>query len=417
MIHFLVSSFMSPFLRQVSESELEALKERLETISKLSPDFLVMLSGSTLIATLGLFQNSPAVIIGAMIIAPLMRPLVGLSLVTLTGDGKLLIRAGLALVIGTIVGVLISSGMAMLFRSLELTNEILARTHPTLLDLGVAIFAGAVGAYCQSNPKLSDTLAGVAISVALVPPLSVVGIGLAFASFPVWSGAALLYATNLIGITIAGSIVFLIMGFIPLQQAKKGLLVSAGVSVLLIVPLALSMRELVLENQISITIKRVLKEKTFTFRDLQLSEVKVVRFKKPMVVIVTVLAPEQPITSRQVALVQDFLIRELNTPMEFKLRIIPTMEVGAVEVTPAQIPQVEQQLSPQVEVTPAQVPQAEEHLSPQPDGAAPVSPPAVDTPVGTSASEETTTESEIESDSQPDSNAMPQQNNEAPPPP
>lgn len=333
---------MLPFLKQVEESELKALRKRLETIGRLSPDFLVFLSGSTLIATLGLFQNSPAVIIGAMIIAPLMRPLVALSLATLTGDSRLLIRATLTLFVGTLVGVLISSSMALLFQSLELTPEILGRTHPTLLDLGVAIFAGAVGAYCQSDSKLSDTLAGVAIAVALVPPLSVVGIGLAFDSFPVWSGAALLYATNLIGITVAGSLVFLIMGFIPLHQAKKGLMVSAIVSVLLVVPLALSMRELILENQISITIKRILKEKTNTFRTLQVADVKVERFKQPMTVVVTILATEQQITSRQVGFVQDFLIRELQTPLEFKLRIIPVTEIGAVEVVPAKETQVEQ---------------------------------------------------------------------------
>lgn len=322
---------MLSFFRQVEESQLEALRARLETISGLSPDFLVLLSGSTVIATLGLFQNSPAVIIGAMIIAPLMRPLVGLSLATLTGDGRLLIRATLTLVVGTIVGVLISSCLGLLFKSLELTPEILGRTHPTLLDLGVAIFAGAIGAYCQSDSKLSDSLAGVAIAVALVPPLSVVGIGLAFASFPVWLGATLLYATNLIGITIAGSLVFLIMGFIPLHKARNGLLLSAFVSFLLIVPLALSMRELILENQVSMTVKRILKERTLTFRSLQLSDVKVERFKTPMTVVATILAPEQPISPRQVALVQDFLIRELQTPVQFRLRIIPTMEVWALD--------------------------------------------------------------------------------------
>jgi len=325
---------MRPFLKQVEESELESLQRRLESFSSFSLDFLVFLSGSTFIATLGLFQNSPAVIIGAMIIAPLMRPLVALSLATLTADSKLLVRGALTLFIGTILGVVISSSMALLFRSLELTPEILGRTRPTLLDLGVAMFAGAVGAYCQTNTKLSDTLAGVAIAVALVPPLSVVGIGLAMGAFPVWSGAGLLYATNLIGITVAGSLVFLIMGFIPLHQAKKGLMISAAVSLLLIVPLGLSMRELILENQISIKVKQLLKEKTTTFKTLQLVDAKVERFKKPMKVLVTVLASEQEITSRQVAFVQDFLIRQLKTPLEFKLRIIPVREIGAVEVTP-----------------------------------------------------------------------------------
>lgn len=326
---------MPHFLRQVEESQLSSLQGRLESISNLSVDFLILLSGSTLIATLGLFQNSPAVIIGAMIIAPLMRPLVALSLSTLTGDTRLLGRALFTLLIGSMAGVFISSSLALLFRSLELTPEILARTHPTLLDLGVAIFAGAVGAYCQADEKLSDTLAGVAISVALVPPLSVVGIGLAFGSLAVSSGAALLYATNLIGITVAGALVFLVMGFTPLHQAKKGLLISAVVSVFLIVPLALSMRELILENQISVNIKEILRERTVTFKGVQLYDVRVERFKKPMIVLATVLSRGEPITPRQVALVQDFLVRELSIPIEFRLQIIPATQITATGVSGA----------------------------------------------------------------------------------
>ncbi len=358
---------MPPFLKQVDESKLTGLQERLEKISKLSADFLVLLCGSTLIATLGLFLDSPGVIIGAMIIAPLMRPLIGLSLATLTGDSTLLGRAGFTLFVGTLAGVFISLTLALLFRSLELTPEILSRTHPTLLDMGVAIFAGAIGAYCHSDEYLSDSLAGVAISVALVPPLSVVGIGLAYNSYQVWSGAALLYATNLIGITVAGALVFLVMGFIPLHQAKRGLAISAAVSLLLIVPLGLSMRELILQNQIRSTIKRVLKEKTFTFRNLQLRDVKVERFKEPMLVLATIYAPEQPITSRQVALVRDFLIKELKTPIEFRLQIIPLIEIGALELVPATDAQVEQGAIPNTDTQrePQAAPNADTHLEPQ----------------------------------------------------
>ncbi len=319
-------------LPHVEEPKLTALQERLETLCSLSADFIVLLTCSTVIATLGLFQNSVAVIIGAMIIAPLMRPLVALSLSTLTADMRLLTRASLTLVVGTLLGVFISTTMAYALRSLELTPEILGRTHPTLLDLGVALFAGAIGAYCQAKEKLADSLAGVAIAVALVPPLSVVGIGLAFSSWQIWSGAALLYATNLVGITFAGALVFLIMGFSPLNRAKKGLAISAVLSTLLFIPLALSMRELVLENQISSNIKTLLREKTFTFRGVQLNDVKVKRFQTPMTVVATVLASEQTITSHQVKLVQDFLTREMGFPVEFRLRIIPSKEVTAFDV-------------------------------------------------------------------------------------
>lgn len=323
-----------PFLKHVDETTLRELQDRLEENGKLSSNFLFLLAGSTMIATFGLFQNSPAVIIGAMIIAPLMRPLVCMSLATITADTKQIFKALLTLTVGTLVGMAISTCMALFLRALELTPEIIGRTHPTLLDLGVALAAGAVGAYCQTNAKLSDTLAGVAIAVALVPPLSVVGIGLAFGSTEVSSGAALLYATNLVGITIAGALVFLVKGFSPLQLARRGLSISAGCIALLVVPLAFSMRELILENQISSKIRTVLKEKTVTFREAQLREVKVLRFKAPMSVQATIIGSGETITVNQVKLVQDLLTKEIGSALEFKLRIIPATEVTAIEVSP-----------------------------------------------------------------------------------
>lgn len=323
---------MTPLFPHVDESKLEALEARLQSLSQLNADFLMLLSCSTLIAALGLFQNSPAVVIGAMIIAPLMRPLTSLSLAALTADAKLLTRAIITLSIGTFTAIGLAFLTAQFFLSLELTDEILARTHPTLLDLAVAMAAGAVSAYCQSKENLADSLAGVAISVALVPPLSVVGIGLAYGNFSIWSGAFLLYATNLVGITAAGSVVFLILGFSPLHQARKGLLFSAVVSMIIVFPLGLSMKELIQENLVSAKVKSVLKEKTFTFRTLHLEKVQVQRFRTPMRVVATVLAPDQPITSNQVGLVQSFLEKEIGKTIEFKLRIIPTREVSAVEL-------------------------------------------------------------------------------------
>lgn len=321
-------------ISHVEDSQLAALQKRLESISLLTPEFIVLLAGSTVIATFGLFQNSAAVIIGAMIIAPLMRPLVALSLATITADTALLSRAMLTLVAGSLAGLVIAIVMAFCLRSLELSPEILGRTHPTLLDLGVALFAGAIGAYCQTNQKLADSLAGVAISVALVPPLSVVGIGIALNQVAIWSGAALLYATNLIGITLAGSLVFLLMGYTPLQQAKKGLAISSAITILLILPLALSMRELVLENQISAKVRMLLKDKTLTFRGVQLREVEVKRFRTPTRVNATVIASNWPISSHQVKLVQDFLVKEIGTPIEFRLRIIPSQELSVSDVSP-----------------------------------------------------------------------------------
>lgn len=314
---------------------LIAVEEHLQQISAVSLDFLVLLALSTIIATLGLFLNSPAVIIGAMIIAPLMRPLSGLSLACLTADIFLLRTAILTLGAGTLCGASIAYLMALSLQAIKLTPEIIARTRPNLLDLGVAMAAGAVGAYCQIRKHSADTLAGVAIAVALVPPLSVIGIGLDVQSLSTWIGAALLYATNLIGISVAGALVFFIMGYTPLHQAKRGLLISGALISILTIPLGLSMRELILENQLNREIKRILKEKTHTFKAIKLQGVEVKRFQKPTRVTATIFASEQNITPQQLKLVQDFLVRETGIPIDFRLRIVPLTEVSTVvEVSP-----------------------------------------------------------------------------------
>jgi uncharacterized hydrophobic protein (TIGR00271 family) len=310
------------------KSKIVQLEHHLEELSRCSIDFLALLAAATMIATLGLFENSAAVIIGAMIIAPLMRPLVGLSLSLLTMDLLLLRRALFTIVIGSALGLGIAASMAVLLHEIELTPEILARAKPTLLDLGIAIFAGAIGAYCQTSKKLSDSLAGVAISVALVPPLSVVGIGLSLGQLELWQGAALLYLTNLVGIAIAGAIVFLVMGYAPIRRAKRGLVASAVMVLLLSIPLALSMNEMLLENRLSMQIRHILQEKTFTFKDVTLKEVEVARVRTPLKVTATVLANQQ-INSNQVRMVQEFLVKELNMPLEFKLKVIPLTEIIA----------------------------------------------------------------------------------------
>lgn len=329
------------------------LQHRLEELSRLSIDFIALLSTSTVIATFGLFQSSVAVIIGAMIIAPLMRPLVGLALALLTADMLLLRRAALTLTCGTLVGICIAGAMALMLHQIELTPEILARTKPNLLDLGIAFFAGAIGAYCQTKKHLADSLAGVAIAVALVPPLSVVGFGLALGQTEIWQGALLLYLTNLVGITIAGAMVFFVMGYVPLKVAKQGLIGSCGALALLVVPLGFAMNDMILENRLRYEIKQILKEKTYTFRDIYLREIELKRYRRPLVVIATVFTDQQ-ITPNQVRLVQDLLIRELSKPLELRLKVVPLTEISAKEPdqqSNSQVTPIQQQSS---DATPSQ---------------------------------------------------------------
>jgi len=188
-------------------------------------DFLIMIALAAGIAGLGLRLNSPAVLIGAMLISPLMSAIVGLGLGAVRADRRLMSISGSALAQGILVAVAMGIVAAWAIPGTEPTAEIMARTEPSLLDLGVALISGLAGAYAICRRDASSALVGVAIAVALVPPLVTAGIGLAWLNWPIAGGAALLFITNLIAISAASELLFLILGFGPQlnRQSERSL--------------------------------------------------------------------------------------------------------------------------------------------------------------------------------------------------
>ncbi|MEA5480454.1 DUF389 domain-containing protein [Pseudanabaena galeata UHCC 0370] len=172
------------------------------------------------IATLGLVLNSPAVIIGAMLISPLMGPILSLGLALAAGDFILLARgiANITLSCSVAIGFAVLLIFILPFK--EATSEILARIQPNTLDLGVALFSGAIGAIaiCRPIKGVVTSIPGVSIAVALMPPLCVVGFGVGVAFSLNWSegfqiakGGGLLFLTNLVAISFASLLVFLML--------------------------------------------------------------------------------------------------------------------------------------------------------------------------------------------------------------
>jgi len=168
--------------------------------------FFVLVTVSTLIAALGLVMNNVAVIIGAMLVAPLMTPIMGLSLALVRGDTKLLGTAGRSEVLGVALsifaGALLGLGLPSYF---EPTPEMLNRTHPNLFDLLVAVLAGLAGAYALADEKISPVLPGVAISTAIVPPLANCGMAISLGAYQGARGSFLLFFTNFLSILLEPS--------------------------------------------------------------------------------------------------------------------------------------------------------------------------------------------------------------------
>lgn len=170
------------------------------------------------IATLGLTLGSPAVIIGAMLISPLMGPILSAGLALAAGDFVLAIRAVTAVIMSSLAAVAFSTTLVVLLPFREMTTEIAARTQPNTLDLIIALLSGAVGALAVSKSLrgVATSLPGVAIAVALMPPLCVTGYGIGVLvtvdrvqGLSVLRGGALLFVTNLVAITFASMLVFI----------------------------------------------------------------------------------------------------------------------------------------------------------------------------------------------------------------
>lgn len=208
---------------------------------------MVLTVGATLIATLGLLSNSAAVVIGAMLVAPWITPLRTAAFAILQGRLRLFGQAALTLAVGALLTIAVSAALGLLTGPELFGSEVRARTAPNLLDLGIALVAGAIATYAKVRSEAVSSLAGTAIAVALVPPVCVLGLTLSAADWEAALGAGLLFATNLLGI-LSGALVVLAASTPDFrhQLPRSGLSwVSFLLTGLLVVPLGGSFLDLI----------------------------------------------------------------------------------------------------------------------------------------------------------------------------
>jgi uncharacterized hydrophobic protein (TIGR00271 family) len=226
-----------PFFSYASEERFKDLFVALRDDARMSGAYVVLMILSTLLATIGLYQNSTSVVIGAMLLAPLMSPIVSLAMGILRYDQDLSRRSAVKVVAGVVLALASAVFITLLFPYKPVTNEMLARLSPSLLDLGVAIFAGVAGAYTKSYKEILQSLAGVAIAVALVPPLAVAGIGLGRGDPYFFGQAFLLFSTNLVGILVAATLTFRVLGYSAAIKSRRGLGYAVLALAMITVPL------------------------------------------------------------------------------------------------------------------------------------------------------------------------------------
>lgn len=296
-------------------------------------NYFVLIVLSCVIATLGLLLNSGAVVIGAMLVAPLMSPIFAFSLGLVLGDVRLMRLAIEAVFKGVALAIIIAAFIGVLSPFKGLTGEIMARTQPTLLDLAVALASGMAGAYALARKDVSAALPGVAIAAALMPPLGTVGLGLALGDARVAGGAFLLFVANIAAISLAGVLVFMLLGIRPQtmrpeaqQHIWRGLIGFILLLLVIAIPLAVTMGSIVRDTTAQQTIQEVLRTQIAT-QGGELVEFEYREESDGLLVIATVRSA-QPFDQAAVDHLAEALSDRLNRPMTLEVVVLPVTRSG-----------------------------------------------------------------------------------------
>ncbi|MDT8897869.1 DUF389 domain-containing protein [Thermanaerothrix sp. 4228-RoL] len=310
-------------------------QEREEIIIELTPlsspgfDFFLLVVLSTSIATLGLLTNSPAVIIGAMLVAPLMSPILTIGLASVIGDSRMLSSALSALLRGAFLSILLSFFITIININLpilylqQLPQEVISRTHPSPIDLVIALAGGFAAAYALTRENLSAALPGVAIATALMPPLCTIGIGLAFNDMDVAGGATLLFITNAVTIAFAAGLVFFLRGFGSRRIRKEkrlpqSLFFSAGLMIILLIPLTYYSFQFYKDANDNRMIREVIGDKVARLNGSELENMKIQRNPEGLEIILTI-RTNRLLSYDQVVFLQESLVNELHQPVSLKV--------------------------------------------------------------------------------------------------
>ena len=217
---------LADWLPRINPSDHAELLQDLRQGSSWNADFVSMLALASAIATLGLLQNSPAVVIGSMLLAPMMTPMIGAGLAFAQVNVPLARQCGRSILFGFSLTLAVSFSVSFLLVVLDLSRatlppEVISRGSPNVMDLLIALFAAIAATIAMARPGIAGAIAGVAIATALVPPICALGISLSKLQLFNALGALLLFTTNLIAIIVASSFTFSVLGIVTGKVIKR----------------------------------------------------------------------------------------------------------------------------------------------------------------------------------------------------
>ncbi len=297
--------------------------------------FYALLATASLIAAFGLISNSTAVIIGAMLVSPLMTPIIGMSLGFVIGMPHLVGSSTRSVVLGVVLAIFFAALIGFLPLELNATPEMLARTKPTILDLMVAVLAGFAGAYAMIDEKLSPALPGVAIATAIVPPLSNAGICIALGSYYGAFGSFMLFFANFLSILLVAGATFMLAGLSPwwVSASTKELVRRFGVAVVGFIAVAVfltySLLGIVKERYLENTIKNTLDNAILRLHSSSLDSFIYDKQNDKLYVLANIKTP-RIVTPFEVERVEKELEQNTNQTAELIVRTVLSKDVGSI---------------------------------------------------------------------------------------
>jgi len=352
-LKYFIKKFLAHYAAQIDQRSV--IKDIVAELD-LSPGYLTLLNLANLIALFGLLTNSVAVIIGAMLISPLMGPMISFGFSFVIGDDAIWKKSLKKVSVSVAVTILVAA-LATFFSPLnDITHEILARTKPNLFDLLIAFLAGSAGAAALCTKKNYLTVVpGVAIATAVIPPLSVAGFGLGIGNLHIASGGFFLFFTNFVAIVITSCAVFYFYGFRPAatydienRKLKKRitllLLLLFIISIPLIYTLGVTIAEAKLRKDVKTALQEIYDRKGLS----RLSEFSYVKSDKNSLEIDATVQTVTLIQDRDIALVETRLADKLRRNIKFSLVQHQVVQGGLKEEPPGpRVPLMDQVKPPE----------------------------------------------------------------------
>ncbi|MDD4607093.1 MAG: DUF389 domain-containing protein [Patescibacteria group bacterium] len=316
------------FLRlfKIDQERQQKVYDQLKEGSEGDLDFYTLSIFSAIIISLGLIIDNGPVVIGGMLVAPLVWPLLGLGISIVEGKKIFLWNALTVLAKAMLLILFFSFLIGLLIPAQTLGDQILMRTQPSIFELLIALAAGFIGAFIIGYPKIGSAIGGVAIAVAIVPPICVMGVTIAKGDLNQTAGAFLLVITNLIAIILASSLFFILANFKPpaskeaQTRRRSGIIWTTIILIIITVTLGYLTQDIIRNDKLKENVNQILRN--------NIDQVEIInnqiKNKDGVLYIETVIRTSNYLTEQNVKILSQILASELDQSVDLSLSIIPT---------------------------------------------------------------------------------------------